>query len=861
MQKYLIPFSFINVEDPHQFTSIENQPAKQEDSETSSSEQSLHAPSETYISPASSYDCLSFLTSYPEIKKFQPLYDSEGINFPYFGTSPGPTPTESSESEIEIENKDHVEDVYDPVIWKSEVALDAAQQVTLASNVYKAVNLMKPQVPGLEIVEGPVEDERPSSRFANARIDARAMMKAAVSAVIAVNKFSKSAPTTPRKTRVRSAAAIRAKKKRKESVNSLTAQRRRSVTVDDVDEESSYQVSTATSPAVTTVGFAGKEVPFGKSVSIPSKQGQVKGQRAVVTATKSARLTKAKNQGDSLKTRKKAQGSKSASSFQQDSVKQIKKKIRSSSQAGPRLQSVPEFVKKPLHETSAGSGSGIGVAGGGGGITQVQMTYKRPELFKNEEKSKQVEVDETSKETSLDQKKSEESPQKPACNADPGADLKSTKDFLQRFLQSPRPNTTMSGRGDKIAEKDKRPITRGRTKSGDHVKSYHDDENDDPDRSKADVLDYDLHAIYKKDGLRFDECWQERMLERYQLMKLQREQRHYAAASKRTMLEHDRKYKILSHKPELMYHDTFAWYEDHARFAEHVMNSPLLTGDADRVETTDGFVAKQLDGPVSAISTNRSNLAPPAARPPSIAETLLRSASRQDLATPQSEKPDLTKKYRFSFRRTSDGDQSSTVESPARPSTAESRGIVTPMPSPVPAATPISVANLRQASSAKSMRKFLVERPRSSTSIPGKTRYVLIKSDPPHFTKTTRTPSPTKLEEDLLKQRFPSQHHQLMRSLGRLESSEDKWYSDTKSSDDDDQQSRSARYSAVSPRRSGTFETTPRSLVSGDSTNGRSWRRPSIRESAPAVLQARDPSLISVLHRKSSNYVPAAFKV
>lgn len=136
-------------------------------------------------------------------------------------------------------------------------------------------------------------------------------------------------------------------------------------------------------------------------------------------------------------------------------------------------------------------------------------------------------------------------------------------------------------------------------------------------------------------------------------------------------------------------------------------------------------------------------------------------------------------------------------------------------------------------------------------------RYVLIKSEPPHFPKT-RTPSPTKLEEDLLKRRFPSQHHQLMRSLGKLDDTDANIYADGKSMEDDFSQ-RSARSTKYSARKATSSASTSR-LNNGDREIR---RRPSLRESAPAFLQsdARDTSLISVLHRKNSSYVPAAFKV
>lgn len=98
---------------------------------------------------------------------------------------------------------------------------------------------------------------------------------------------------------------------------------------------------------------------------------------------------------------------------------------------------------------------------------------------------------------------------------------------------------------------------------------------------------------------------------------------------------------------ELLYNNTFAWYEDHARMAEYVMSSPLLTGDADGGVNADPIVPKQPDGPVSALSTSRTDVNPPAARPPSAAESLLRSTSRQETATPHSERAEGAKKYRY----------------------------------------------------------------------------------------------------------------------------------------------------------------------------------------------------------------------
>lgn len=80
--------------------------------------------------------------------------------------------------------------------------------------------------------------------------------------------------------------------------------------------------------------------------------------------------------------------------------------------------------------------------------------------------------------------------------------------------------------------------------------------------------------------------------------------------------------------------------------------------------------------------------------------------------------------FRFSFRRTPDDDESIATE--PRPNTADSTILRAPMPSPIPAATPMNVTKLRHSSASNATRKFLVDRPRSSTSIPGKTRFVRI---------------------------------------------------------------------------------------------------------------------------------------
>jgi len=138
-----------------------------------------------------------------------------------------------------------------------------------------------------------------------------------------------------------------------------------------------------------------------------------------------------------------------------------------------------------------------------------------------------------------------------------------------------------------------------------------------------------------------------------------------------------------------------------------------------------------------------------------------------------------------------------------------------------------------------SAKEILVatNRPRSSASIPGKTRYILLKGDPQQQSTSTkknnlRWRGPTKLEESLLRKRFPAQHHKIMRELARLEltTSGSEIYDDTESCNFIEDS-----WDAASSSLSFDADKITAAVV----------------KSAP---------LITVLHRKKSSYMPATFR-
>lgn len=254
------------------------------------------------------------------------------------------------------------------------------------------------------------------------------------------------------------------------------------------------------------------------------------------------------------------------------------------------------------------------------------------------------------------------------------------------------------------------------------------DSDDEEDYVFPNLLGYDFHAIYKKDGLQFDENWQNRMLDRYMLMKLQKQQRQESAMSKRVFLEQEKRLRFIAAQPDLTGKLEQPWYEDHEALTKYILNNSLISGDSP-------------SAPYDTLPSHSMSSSRPVSS---------RSNVQKSVADGYSEKDG---KFRFSIRPKSSQQAyecDTKSNDPLSPRAASVKG------SRVSRSK--SVGNV-------STERLLVERPRSSTSIPGKTRYILIK--PEKDKKRVNLRNPTKLEEQLMMRRFPSHHSNVMKSLGR----------------------------------------------------------------------------------------------
>jgi len=140
-------------------------------------------------------------------------------------------------------------------------------------------------------------------------------------------------------------------------------------------------------------------------------------------------------------------------------------------------------------------------------------------------------------------------------------------------------------------------------------------------------------------------------------------------------------------------------------------------------------------------------------------------------------------------------------------------------------------------------------------------RYVLVKAESSPTAKL-RTPSPTKMEESLLKRRLPAQHQALMRALGKPDSDEDR-LGESKSNGTGEIDSLAPETRHAQRRIATSSDAVSRSWSSLQASRTSSAKNPPqhfLRESSPALLPSlvRDSTFMSVLHRKSSAYVPAA---
>jgi len=119
--------------------------------------------------------------------------------------------------------------------------------------------------------------------------------------------------------------------------------------------------------------------------------------------------------------------------------------------------------------------------------------------------------------------------------------------------------------------------------------------------------------------------------------------------------------------------------------------------------------------------------------------------------------------------------------------------------------------------------------------------YILLKGDSPQQQPTStkkknnlRWRGPTKLEESLLRKRFPAQHHKIMRELARLELT-------TSGSEIYDDDAESCNF------------------IEQDSWDAASNSLSFDADKIPSAVVKSAP-LITVLHRKKSSYMPATFR-
>ncbi|XP_019645912.1 PREDICTED: uncharacterized protein LOC109486518 [Branchiostoma belcheri] len=221
-----------------------------------------------------------------------------------------------------------------------------------------------------------------------------------------------------------------------------------------------------------------------------------------------------------------------------------------------------------------------------------------------------------------------------------------------------------------------------------------------PDPSEGRVL-IDYRELPKNDGLKFDDHWQDRAIERYQLLKLQKQQRMEAAKERRAVLElrqwHKRR-SLLGH------HDCHGegfdgGYASKSDSSLHILPRPQTTATS-----VDPACFSRLSGDVRA-DTSQVSPPPPQPRKPVHKEGL-----------------GLERPFRISMR----------------PQSGKSY---------------VRREDVFETENRSSSEPLLIRRPRSSKSIPSKcNRFVLLSTG---NTPDVPKPEPTPLEARLLAQRFP----------------------------------------------------------------------------------------------------------
>ncbi|XP_078678210.1 uncharacterized protein LOC144914315 [Branchiostoma floridae x Branchiostoma belcheri] len=221
-----------------------------------------------------------------------------------------------------------------------------------------------------------------------------------------------------------------------------------------------------------------------------------------------------------------------------------------------------------------------------------------------------------------------------------------------------------------------------------------------PDPSEGRVL-IDYRELPKNDGLKFDDHWQDRAIERYQLLKLQKQQRMEAAKERRAVLElrqwHKRR-SLLGH------HDCHGegfdgGYASKSDSSLHILPRPQTTATS-----VDPACFSRLSGDVRA---DTSQVSPPPQQP-------RKPVHKEGLG--------LERPFRISMR----------------PQSGKSY---------------VRREDVFETENRSSSEPLLIRRPRSSKSIPSKcNRFVLLSTG---NTPDVPKPEPTPLEARLLAQRFP----------------------------------------------------------------------------------------------------------
>ncbi|CAK8689652.1 unnamed protein product [Clavelina lepadiformis] len=601
MQKYLAPYSFF-VHGSSEYAEIDEEKPNDDLESTEKSDISIHAPTETYFSSASS------------------IHSVDVEFFPSFGESPGPSPPSSTQSESELGfeelangRENYLEETSKP---------DDKQQLRTTLCAAVAIAKMKGKATIMTETKND-DDEIPATQELSVENGVLQVKTTQTKNIVAKSSEKlesphENAPDIPHKVKVPRKEI--AKKVRKESVRNLV---RKSIAPESgtvrievsntLNKEVSVPEESSTSAKSKLVTLMGTRAPFGKSVSIPSKEPQKKFPFTAIRRPFKEPLQKSKASGKHKHSAPKSRPSRRKFIKERKSVPSVLcsdivvKANESCTRYVEKQQEAKTYFKK---DTISGlENPSISVNGSIQPVTQVCMSYKDAGLAKPTTSYEEVNT-----------------------NTKPNIE-----DFVKGSTEAVKPEVNHTKPDDKKGEDENKSIKfvaefaaklLNKQKSHSATNMNNEDVYDYDENKMPDLFDFDFQAIYKNDGLQFDEKWQERMLDRYLLLKLQRDQRRVASANKRDKLIRERQYKIFSHNPELAYHDAYAWYEDHNRWADYILKSPLLTGNYD--SEYDVKSRKALKSPFSVLPSSRVDTEPPCARPPSAIESSHRGLSRQE---------------------------------------------------------------------------------------------------------------------------------------------------------------------------------------------------------------------------------------